>query len=77
MFRPVRLEGKVVGITGGGAGFGRAMAQAFSREGADVAVCDLNLVHAEETAEMVVASGRRVLARETDVTDTSTQEVCR
>jgi len=46
------------------------MAQAFSRNGADVAICDLNLDDAEETARMVAANGRRALARKLDVTDT-------
>ena len=67
----MRLEGKIAGITGGGAGFGRAMARAFSREGAHVAVCDLNLAAARETVGMVSENGRRGMAREADVTDTA------
>ena len=66
----MKLDGRVAGITGGGAGFGRAMAQAFSLNGADVAICDLNLDDAEETARMVAANGRRALVRKLDVTDT-------
>ena len=38
----MRLEGQVAGITGAASGIGRATALAFAREGADVAVCDLN-----------------------------------
>ena len=66
----MKLQGKIAGITGGGAGFGRAMALAFSREGADVAVCDLELANAEATAGMVRESGRRSMAYDADVTDT-------
>ena len=64
----MKLQGKVAGITGGGDGFGRAMALAFAREGADVAVCDVNLDTAEETASLVDGAGRRALraARGTD-----------
>ncbi len=66
----MKLQGKVAGITGGGDGFGRAMALAFAKEGADVAVCDVNLDSAEETASLVEGAGRRALAIHTDVTDT-------
>ena len=38
----MRLEGKIAAITGGGSGIGRACALAFAREGADVAVGDLD-----------------------------------
>ena len=66
----MRLDGKVAGITGGGLGFGRAIALAFAREGADVAVCDLNLDDAQDTARGVEAQGRRAKAARLDVTDT-------
>ena len=36
------LKKKVVAITGGGRGLGRAMALAFAEQGADIAVLDLN-----------------------------------
>lgn len=67
-----RLQGKIVGITGGGAGFGRAMALAFTREGAEaVAVCDLNKADADETARLIEECGAKSLSVELDVTDTS------
>lgn len=61
-----RLEGKVVFITGGAAGIGRATAMLFAHEGAHVAVADINLVAAEETAHL---AGHNAIAIKTDVSD--------
>lgn len=64
------LEGKVAIVTGAGSprGIGRATALAMAREGADVAVADLNLAGAERTAAEVRELGRRALAISVDVT---------
>ena len=61
-----RLEGKAAFITGGGAGIGRATAILFAREGARVAVADINLAAAEETAHL---AGHGAIALKTDVSD--------
>jgi 3-oxoacyl-[acyl-carrier protein] reductase len=45
-----RYEGKIVVVTGGGSGIGRAMALGFGREGARVAVIDIDGPAAETTA---------------------------
>jgi NAD(P)-dependent dehydrogenase (short-subunit alcohol dehydrogenase family) len=67
-----RLKGKVALITGGDSGIGRAVAVAFAREGADVAIVYLNEHRdAAETRRMVEAEGRRCLAIAGDVGDES------
>jgi len=63
-----RLRGKAALITGGDSGIGRAVALAFAREGADVAIVYLE-EHgdAEETAGRVRELGRRCLSIAGDV----------
>ncbi|MBS7789464.1 SDR family oxidoreductase [Roseococcus sp. SDR] len=61
----MRLANKILLITGGGSGIGRATALLASREGATVAVADRNLAAAEETVSMLTGPG---LAIEVDVT---------
>jgi 2-hydroxycyclohexanecarboxyl-CoA dehydrogenase len=53
-------------VTGGASGIGKAVAEAFARDGARVAVCDLN---AEGAKAVATATGGAALAM--DVTDTS------
>lgn len=60
------VSGKVVAITGGARGIGKATASALVRKGARVALGDLDLKLAEQTAHEL---GGRVVAFELDVTD--------
>jgi len=48
----MRFQDKVCLITGGAAGIGKASAEAFSREGAKIVICDL----AQDTGEQVAAA---------------------
>jgi len=63
------LEGKVALVTGGARGIGREIVLCFAREGADIAICDVNLEEAEATAKEIQKTGRQCLAFKTDVTD--------
>jgi 3-oxoacyl-[acyl-carrier protein] reductase len=65
----MRLEGKVALITGSGSGIGRATALLFAKEGADIAVNDINLAGAQETVEMIKPLGRKAIAVKADVSD--------
>ena len=44
----MKLEGRVVVITGSASGIGRASAKEFAKEGAQVVVADINLAGAQE-----------------------------
>lgn len=67
-------EGRVALVTGAGSGIGRASAQIFAREGAKVAVADLNEVGAKETVALIEAAGGEAFAIRTDVTDEASVE---
>ena len=64
--QPRRIAGRVVAITGAARGIGRATAEALAREGATVAIGDLDLELARRTAEEI---GPAATAFELDVTD--------
>ena len=55
----MRLDGKVALITGGAGGIGRESALLFAREGAAIAVADVDDRGGEETAALVRAAGGR------------------
>jgi NAD(P)-dependent dehydrogenase (short-subunit alcohol dehydrogenase family) len=62
------MTGKVVVITGGASGIGRATAVAFAREGASVVVGDIDARGAEETVELVESTGGAAISVVVDVT---------
>jgi NAD(P)-dependent dehydrogenase (short-subunit alcohol dehydrogenase family) len=66
-----RLEGKVAIVTGGGSGIGRGIVLAMAKEGADIAIPDIQVLNAEKTADEVKALGRRVLPMKCDVTSSA------
>ncbi len=65
----MRFEGETVLVTGAGRGIGRAIALAFAREGASVAVNAAHLETAEDTAEKARQLGARAIAIEANVAD--------
>ena len=52
-----RVKGKVAIVTGSGSGLGRAEAVLFAKEGAKVAVTDINDANGAETVEIIRAAG--------------------
>ena len=63
----IDLSGKTALVTGGGQGLGRAIAVVLARQGADVAIGDINSENAEETAALIRDSGQRSMAIKLDV----------
>jgi D-sorbitol dehydrogenase (acceptor) len=66
-----RLEGKSALITGSARGIGRAFAEAYIREGAIVAIADVDLQRAQKTADDL---GPQAYAVKMDVTDQASIE---
>ncbi len=58
----MKLEGKVALITGGAQGIGRAIALTLARQGARVAISDVNLEKAQETCREIEALSGQALA---------------
>ncbi|WP_230399438.1 SDR family oxidoreductase [Novisyntrophococcus fermenticellae] len=66
----MRLDGKRIFVTGGARGIGKSVAAAFAEAGADLAIVDVDIDEARETAKEVSdKTGRKVIAVKTDVTD--------
>ena len=63
----MNLEGKVVVITGGGRGLGRAFASELADKGANLALVDLNQGDLNATKEMALAKGVKVQTYVTNV----------
>ena len=67
----LHLQDKVVVVTGGGTGIGKATASEFAHEGAKVIFCGLRLAVLEQAAAELEKAGRQVAVRQLDVCDTA------
>ena len=62
------LKDKVAVVTGGARGIGREITMAFAKEGANIAICDVNAETLAATQKEIEALGRGCLAEALDVT---------
>jgi 2-hydroxycyclohexanecarboxyl-CoA dehydrogenase len=64
------LEGRVVIVTGGASNIGRAISHEFAKEGALVAILDLDEAMSKRTANEITGDGGQVATFTVDLTDT-------
>lgn len=65
----LNLKSKVAFVTGGASGIGEACSLMLAKQGAAVAVIDLNLEHAQKVVDAIVADGGKAIALVADVAD--------
>ena len=71
-----RVDGKIVLVTGGGSGLGKASCELLAKAGASVVVSDINLIAAEETVKTIIDSGGEAVEMQHDVvSETDWQQV--
>ena len=69
-----RLDGRSAAVTGAGRGIGRAVAIGFAEAGARLAITDIDLPAAEETAAAIRRNGGEAIAVALDVADEASVE---
>lgn len=65
----MKFEGKTALVTGASIGIGRATAEQFAKNGADVILVDLNETGLEEVKASLESTGRKILTYVCDVAD--------
>jgi 3-hydroxybutyrate dehydrogenase len=68
MGSPMRLKDKVAIVTGAASGIGKEIATIFAREGAKIAIADLDQKAADDTAREIDSTGERAISVAMDVT---------
>src|SRR6185312_5800255 len=63
------LQNHIAAVPGAGSGIGRAIAQGYAREGAKVAVLDINSASAAATANAIKEAGGQAINLTLDITD--------
>ncbi|MFQ3663869.1 MAG: 3-oxoacyl-ACP reductase FabG [Chloroflexaceae bacterium] len=71
----MRLKDKVALITGGGQGIGKVTALTFAREGARVAVADINMANAQAVADEIIRNDGQAKAVFLDVSRAESVEI--
>jgi len=66
---PMQLEGKVALITGAASGIGKRIAEVYAKNGAAIAIADLNLAGAQATAKEITDAGGKAIGVAMNVTD--------
>jgi len=69
-----RLDGKTALITGGGSGIGREIALLFGKQGATVAIGDINEEAGARVASEITGDGGKAISVRLDVTDMTSAE---
>ncbi len=64
-----KLTDKIAIVTGAASGIGKEIAATYAREGAKVAIADMNMAAAQAAAEELNATGAKAMAIAADVTD--------
>jgi NAD(P)-dependent dehydrogenase (short-subunit alcohol dehydrogenase family) len=70
----MRLKGKIALVTGAGAGIGRACAELFAREGACVAIAEIDSETGEAACKLVEKDGGKAIFINTDVSSPESVE---